>query len=122
MKLNVKSLQKDSKSDKYMVQNLTWSGAYLQSTLSSNIIQKLLKLVPLTPTAPKVYVSTMNNVLSGYYASLVETMNHMKSLKLKDRPGENVIDCCDAILVDDERLESAGAFNLDHLVYIICIL
>ena len=45
----------------------------------------------------------------------------MKSLKLKSYPGENVTDCCPAILVDAERLESAGAFKPEHLGYIIRI-
>ena len=43
----------------------------------------------------------------------------MKSLKLKDRPEENVTDFCDAILVDDERLESSGEFKTEHLGNII---
>ena len=46
----------------------------------------------------------------------------MKSLKLKSYPGENVTDFCAAILVDSERLESAGAFKPDHLGYIIHII
>ena len=33
----------------------------------------------------------------------------------------SVTDCCAAILVDDERLKSSGAFKLDHLGYITCI-
>ena len=45
----------------------------------------------------------------------------MKSLKIKSYPGENVTDSCAAILVDAERLESAGAFKPDHLGYITCI-
>ena len=45
----------------------------------------------------------------------------MKSLKLKKYPGENVIYCCAEILVYAERLESSGAFNPDHLGYIISI-
>ena len=45
----------------------------------------------------------------------------MKSLKLKSYPGENVTDCCAAILLDDERLESARVFKLEHLGYITCI-
>ena len=47
-----------------------------------------------------------------------ETLNHIKSLKLKICPGENVIYCCAAVLVDYQRLESAGAFKPDHLGYI----
>ena len=42
----------------------------------------------------------------------------MKSLKVKIYPGENVTDCCETILVDSNRLESAGAFNTEHLWYI----
>ena len=42
----------------------------------------------------------------------------MKSLKLKSYPGENVTDCCAAILVDAERLDSSGAFKPKHLRYI----
>ena len=53
--------------------------------------------------------------------ALLDTMNHMKSLKLKDHLGENVADCYDTILVDVKRLESAGAFRPEHLSYIICI-
>ena len=47
-----------------------------------------------------------------------ETLNHKKSLKLKSCPGENVTCCFAAILVDAERLESAGAFKPEHLGYI----
>ena len=45
----------------------------------------------------------------------------MKSLKLKSYPGENFTDLCAAILLGDELLESAGAFNTEHLGYITCI-
>ena len=83
--------------------------------MSNNILQKLLTLLTLTATVPKAFVSTMNTFLSVYYDALEETINHMKSLKLKSYPGENVTDFCAAILVDAERLDSSGAFNTDHL-------
>ena len=75
-------------------------------------------MVPLKKTGPEVFVATMATFLSGYYDALEETLTHMKILKLKSYPGENVIDCCAAILVDSERLESAGAFTPEHLGYI----
>ena len=78
-------------------------------------------MVPLTATGPEVYVDIMTTFLSDSYDALEETLNHMKSLKLKNCPGENVTDCCAAILVDAERLESAGAFKPEHLGYIIHI-
>ena len=118
MKCDVQSLQKGSESDQYVVQNLTWSGVYLRSTLSNTLLQKVLTLVPLTSTRPEVFVATMTTFLSGSYDYLEETLNHMKSLKLKRYPGESVTDYCAEILVDAERLESAVAFKPDHLWYI----
>ena len=47
-----------------------------------------------------------------------KTLNHIKNLKLRSYPGENIIDYCTAILVDVERLDIAGAFKPDHLGYI----
>ena len=94
---------------------MTWSGVYLRSTLPSALIYKVLKLVLMSATGPEVYVTTMTSILSAYYDHLMDTLNHTKSLKLKDHPGENFADCCGAILVDAERLDSARTFNLEHL-------
>ena len=67
-------------------------------------------------------VATKTTFLSDSYDALEENLNHMKSLKLKSYPGDNVTDCCAAILVDAERLESARAFKPEHLGYINLIL
>ena len=77
-----------------------------------------MTLVPLTATVLEVFDATMTTFLSDSYDALEETLNHMKSLKLKIYPGENVADFCAEILVDAERLESAGDFNPEHLGYI----
>ena len=98
---------KGSEADQYVVQNLTWSGVYLRSTLSNTLIQKVLTLVLLIATVPEVFVATMTKFLSGYYYSLEETLTRMNSLKLKSYPGKNVTDCCASILVDSDRLENA---------------
>ena len=63
----------------------------------------------------------MTTFLSDSYDALEDTLNNIKSHKLKSYPGENVTDFCAAILVDNERLESAGAFKPEHLGYITCI-
>ena len=121
VKIHVQILLKGSEVDQYLVQNLTRSGFYLRSTLSNNLLHKVLALVPLTATGPEVYVAIMNTFPSDYYDAFEETINHMKSLKIKSCTGENVTDCCASILVDAERLESAGAFKPDHLGYTIRI-
>ena len=121
VKRHVQSLLKGSEADQYVFQNLTWSGVYLRSTLSNTLLQKVLTLVPLTATGPEVFVATMTKFLSDSYDALEETLNHMKILKLKSYPGENVTDFCAAILMDSECPESFGAFKPEHLGYIIRI-
>ena len=51
-------------------------------------------MVPLTSMGPEVFVATMTTFLSDSYDALEETLNYMKSLKLKSYPGKNVTDCC----------------------------
>ena len=91
------------------------------NNFSNYLLQKVLTFVPLTATGPEVYVATMTKFTSNYYYSLVDNLNHMDSLKLKDSPGGDVAYCCDAILVNVERLESARAFKPKHFGYIIII-
>ena len=121
VKLYVKGIKQGYQEDKYMEHKLTLSGAYLRSTLSDARIQKVLKLLSMIDTGPEVFVATMITVLYNSYAYLVETLNHMKGLKLKYHTWDNVKDCCDAVLLDADRLESAGAFNHKYLGYIIHI-
>ena len=75
IKHHVKSLQKDSKAVKYMVQNLTWSGVYMRSNFLSALLHKVLKLVLLTSTGTKVYVTTMTTVCYDSYNYLMENLN-----------------------------------------------
>ena len=117
----VQSLLNGSEADQYIVQNLKWSGVYLRSTLSNDLLQKVLTLVPLTATGPEVYVATMTTIISDSYYSFMDTLNQMKNPKLKDHPGRDAADCHDEILVNVESLESARAFNPEHLGYIIGI-
>ena len=121
MKLHVESLQKVSEEDQYMVHNLTWSGVYLSSTLSNTILHKVLTLLPLAATGSELFFATMTTLISDSCYYLKETLTHTNSIKLKIYPGKNVTNLCAAILVDTERLESAGAFNTEHLGYRTCV-
>ena len=99
-------------------QNLTWSGVYLRSTSSNDLLQKVLTLVPLTATGHEVFVATMTTILYDSCHSLVDTLNHTKNLKLKDHPVRDAADCYDEILVNVESSESAGSFKPEHLDFI----
>ena len=84
--------------------------------MSNDLLQKVLALVPLTETGPEVYVATMTTIISDSYYSMMDTTNQMKNLKLKDHPGRDAADFHEAILVNVESLESAGASKPEHLV------
>ena len=118
MKCYVQILQKGSEAEQFVVWNLPWSGVYLISNFSNNLLQKVLSLVPLTVTGTEVSVNTISTFLFNPYDALEETITHMKSLKIKIYPGENVTDLCAKILVDSERLESAGDLNPEQRGYI----
>ena len=89
--------------------------------MSNDLLQKVLTLVPPTATGPEVYVATMTNIISDSYYSMMDNLNQMKNLKLKDHPDRYAADCHDKILVNVESLESDGAFKPEHLGYIIRI-
>ena len=82
MKRYVKILQKFSNSNKYVVQNLVWSGVYMMSTFSNALLQKVLTLVLLKAIVSEVYVVTMTIFISDSYDALEETLTHMKMIKL----------------------------------------
>ena len=54
----------------------------------------------------------MPTFLFHSYDTLEGTLTHMKIIKLKSYPVENITYCCAAVLVDDERRESAGPLSL----------
>ena len=74
--------------------------------------------MPLIATRPGVYVATVNKVISDYYASLEETLEHLKCIKLKYLLGDNVAEFCASILVDAESLESDVNFKNAYFGYI----
>ena len=78
-------------------------------------------MVPLAATRLEFYVTTMIAVIYGSYDSLVDNLNYIKSLKIKDNPGGNIIDCSGAILVDAKYLDSDITFKPNNLGYIVCI-
>ena len=111
MKLYEKILKKGFIIDQYMVHILACPGVLLRTTFFNDIVKKVLKLVPLTATVSKLYVFTINVVISNSGDDLGETLNHIKSLNLNNHMGYNVPYLCATILVDVERLDSSRYFK-----------
>ena len=100
-----------SQTDKYAFQNLDWSGQYLRNSLSADLLTKVLRELPITASGPEVFITTMHICLSDSYEALEETKKQLKTLKLSDFSGENVVNCCAQILMLAKCLDSAGAFE-----------
>ena len=75
VKRHIQSLQKGYEAYQYVIQNFTWSGVYLRSTLSNTLLHKVLTLVPLTATGPEFFVATMTKFFSDSYVALEETLH-----------------------------------------------
>ena len=60
----------------------------------------------------------MSTVIYNYSDALEESLNHLKSLKLRRYYEDNVSNSCAGILIDSEHLDSARYFNPNPLDYI----
>ena len=78
-------------------------------------------MAPLAATGPKIYATNTTTALSDSYNNVQDTINYLRSIKLKIYQGENVTYFCAEILVDAERLEIEVSFNPGHLGYITFI-
>ena len=117
MKNYTKIIHNGAKEYQYVVQNLTRSGLYLRITFPNYLLQKVLVLVPLKPTGPDVYTTSMIKFISDSHYYSEDKINYSKSPKINICLGENVKYYCAAILVDYESLESAREFISENLSY-----
>jgi hypothetical protein len=94
--------------DKYALQNLEWSGEYMRNSLSSQLLAKVVEEVSVSASGPEMLVATMTIIYSGQgYDALEQCKNELKSLTLKQFPGENVVDLNKKVTALCERLDSA---------------
>ena len=112
VKNHIEVLRKDeTRADSYVIQNLNWSDSFLRNTLHHELLAKFLRYVPITASGPEIFMATVTVCFSDSYDALEQTKIELKTIKLKDFPGENVQDCVAKILDLCERLESGGAFD-----------
>jgi len=107
--------------DSYVVGNMTMSGDYLRSTLTSDFLKQVLKFTSVNASGLVMFVATMNNCFSDSYDALVSIKQKLRLIKIKDFPNEDVELCAEVILMHSERLECAGAFEDDLLCDILRI-
>ena len=66
---------------------MNWSGTYLRSVLSSDVLTKLLTITTLNSYWPEVFMATMVNVMVYSYEALESTLTHKKNIRWDYFPG-----------------------------------
>ena len=88
----VENMKKDATvCDSFGLQNLEWSGEYLRNSVTPELLNKVLREVPLTASGPEMYVAIMNVCFSDSYEALEETKAELRKMKLTDFPRRK---CC----------------------------
>ena len=64
----------------YNLQNMNWSGTYLRSVLSSDVLTKLLTITTLNSSWTEVFMTTMITMMVNCYEALESTLTHKKIL------------------------------------------
>ena len=91
-------------------------------TLSTpELLDKVLREVPLNASGPEMFVAIMTVCFSDSYEALEETKAELRKMKLTDFAGENVVECAAKVLRLAERLDSAGEFDPNLLCAIVRI-
>ena len=71
----------------------------MRNTLHHELLAKVLRYVPITASGPEIFMSTVTVCFSDSYDALEQTKIELKTIKLKDFPGENVQDCVAKFLI-----------------------
>ena len=66
---------------------MNWSGAYLRSVLSSDVLTKLLTITTLNSSWPEVFMVTMITVMVYSCEALESTLTHKKKIRWDYFPG-----------------------------------
>ena len=101
--------------DMYINQNLKWSGEYIRSSISSELLEKLLQDSSISDSGPEAFAALMRVIHSDSYEALETTKKTLEDIKLKSYPGENIRKCNEDIGRLAEQLQSGGHFNNELL-------
>ena len=97
------------RTDHYTNENLMYSGIYIRSTISSDLLQALYNDINATTNGPVTLIALLRLIYYDGYDSIEALKSELKSIELKKYSGENVIDCCVKIIEICERLDTAEA-------------
>jgi hypothetical protein len=105
-----------------VIENLMYSGTYLRNSIDATLYQKVIEDSGVNATGPEVFGSLMKILYSDSFEAIDQCRATLKTIHLSDFPGENVELCCSKIELLAERLDCAGAFDMDQLLIVVKIM
>jgi hypothetical protein len=106
----------------FVIENLMYSGTYLRNSIDATLYQKVIDDSGVNATGPEVFGSLMKILHSDSFEAIDQCRATLKMINLADFPGENVEQCCAKIELLAERLDCAGAFDMDQLLIVVKIM
>lgn len=107
--------------DRYIIQNLGFSGDLIRDSLSPEPLGKLLREVSIDASGPDSFAALMRITHSDSYPAMQKVKRELENIKLSNYKGEDVEACCDDILMHCDQLDAAGALVPDLLCTIVQI-
>ena len=99
-----------------------YSGTYLHNSIDATLYQKCIEDSSINATDPEVFGSLMKILYSDSFEAIDQCRATLKMINLTDFPGKNVEQCCAKIELIAERLDCAGAFDMDQLLIVVKIM
>ena len=106
----------------WVIENLMYSGIYLRNAIDTVLYQKVIEDCGVTASGPETLCTLMKILYSDSFEAIEQCRLALKAIKLADFPGENVDLCSTKIEFLAERLDCAGAFDMDQLLVIAKIM
>lgn len=107
--------------DTLITENLTYSGQYLRNSIDADLLQAVVEECGINASGPVTFSALMKVLQSDSFASVEKAKTDLAKLTLKSFTGENVEDCAVAVESLCERLDCAGAFDMEHFCTMVRI-
>ena len=114
-------LADNARSDRFIRDNLKWSGEYIRKTVSQPILERLLNETKTTTIGPVTLVALLRVIYSDGYDAIELLKQDLKKIEWTQFPGEDVEACCVSMMDICDRLDAADAFQQEFLCTMTCI-
>lgn len=107
--------------DTLINENLTYSGQYIRNSIDADLLQAVVEECGINASGPVAFSTLMKVLQSDSFASVEKAKADLAKISLKSFAAENVEECAIAVETLCERLDCAGAFDMEHFCSMVRI-